>query len=693
MDEGLWDELLAADLNPYLFLEEHPSLLRTWVVTGEDKGHLITLSDVMSQYGTVSIWGVDAFIEAAESEGYEVIFMDNPSAAYEWRDSLSGDPGVEVESGLEGRIDRNGNALRLVRGFLPFQAQGINFMKTMERGVYYEWSTGTGKTLAAEGTILWKMKEGYDEDGQSGFDLCLYVVKPHNMVNTQRKLIDHTSLDSMIVAGTRPKREKQFLKVWQQMEAGEQPILIFNAEKFNEDKEGFMALVEDRNLLVIFDEMPTKYANRSSALYRNTCEVLYTSFVVSQAKATRGKKIFYPSANKTRASQMFCVGMSATPIRNTPLDVFNEYRIIDPLLLGSVSDFMKRHAGPTDQWGRVLRWHDLDFLGSKVAQITHSADKETDPEIAAQFPKKMPPEVIFSPMDKNSEFLYRKFESQYDFDAIRSGRSLIDWDEILAAIGVLQMICSNPRSVLASANEWGEYTVEKGRYQDKINLMAIPKLERNALMRDWDKKNKKGSEVAWKFVAMVGDDTYFTDRDKNGNCVLGKMNDMREAIEGHDGKVVIFTAMNESLLPLISEWFDTWGITHVCYHGGMTPKQKQEAYDAFREDPEIQVFLSSDAGQDSLDLPEASLTGHYDWPWTWSGVKQRENRQDRIDSLQEAVRVLTWTHPNTIEDRKAEIVVIKRGYHYQVYGGEVAEQSDALAGKAGFIYILTGDGE
>jgi len=183
---------------------------------------------------------------------------------------------------------------------------------------------------------------------------------------------------------------------------------------------------------------------------------------------------------------------------------------------------------------------------------------------------------------------------------------------------------------------------------------------------------------------------YGLDKDKDGNCILDKMNQLRAKLDDHDGKAVVFTSQNEMIVPYISEWFDTWNISHVVYPGkAVSPKAKQALIDEFRENPDVKVFLSTDAGQDSIDLPEASLTINYDLPWTDATKKQRVNRQDRIDSEMDEVSEVTLQYLGTVEDRKEEILAIKRSYSDQVFGGQIADETEQIR-MGHYIYLLTG---
>lgn len=574
---------------------------------------------------------------------------------------------VKINSGLEGRLDRNGKPLKLINGFMPFQWEGVQFLAAQERAAYLRWDTGTGKTVAAEAAILMKRQEGYD--------LTLYVVKPNNLVSALRKLEEHTGIVGYVLDGTPKQREKIFIQVDDDVVEGKQPVLILNAEKFSVDSDYLIELVTDRSVLLILDEA-AKFGNRKTKLYRNTCKVFF--------KSKTEKGVFYPRSGYERTSKLFSVALSATPITKSPDNLFNTVRLLYPGYLGSIHEFNNMYAGPRDKWGEVIYWRNLDHLAAKMAPLVHQASKH-DPEIAAQFPEIMPPETIFCYMDKNAEKLYNVLQKEYSNIGVLS---MLSFDEILAAIGCFQMIASNPRAVLVSAQLREDYERELEAFEEYLDEDMIYGQQRKADLKDFERRYKKGSEVALKLRTLVGSDALFTDSDAKGECVNGKLVALREFLDEHDGKAVVFTT-EKVMQDLVAEWLDKWEITYVAYHGALTQKQRTAALDDFRSNEDIRIFLSTDAGQDSIDLPEASLTIHYDWPWSWAGVKQRENRQHRIDSEQDSVRIITLTVPATVEDRKAEIVEKKYGYHRAIFEGQDIETEEPT--REDWLYVLTGE--
>ena len=675
--DEIYDDLAEGkiDKRDFLFLEAHDKLPRQWSINSFDAAWMARMDGSFSRFGAVSVWGFEKFEQAAAEQGYQVCFLDDPKPVFDWFQSLNAEPDIELD------LPELPNAPKTIKGMLPFQVQGFNFMKSTERMVYFNWSTGTGKTVAAEATIMEKQKPGSFKDGK-GFDICLYCVRPNNTKGSLRKLRKHTGRDAIILKGTPKKREKLYAEIAAKMQRGQQPIVILNPEKYREDTEFMKLLVEDHNVLFIFDEMAKKYSNRSkNQLYKATCEVLYTSVT--------NKGVPFPKIGSERALQMYSVALSATPIRNCPEDIFNQVRLLDPSVLGTVNDFNNSHVAGRDRWFNVTAWKNLDYLSAKLAHVIHQADKENDPDIKSQFPEVLPPETILVDLDPKAEKLYARLEEALDIEAIKRGESMLDFDDLLASIGAMQMICSNPKVLLDSAKLRDEFDIKLDAYIESLDP-NLSRMERDKLIKTYTKKYAKGSTVAQRLRAEVGNDALFADRDNHGTCTVTKLLELRDRIENFDGKLNVFVKEVETGKSM-SEWFDAWGITHVFYHGSLTDAVKDDVYDRFRENPDIKVFLSSDAGSDSIDLPESTKTIHYELPFTWDIKKQRENRMHRIDSHAKEVQVEILLVPDTVEDRFVEIIETKWGYHDKVLGGEIADQADAMISQRDWLYVLTGE--
>jgi len=522
-----------------------------------------------------------------------------------------------------------------VNGFLPFQVQGFNFLKDLEGGVV-EWSTGTGKTVIASALL----KYHWDKED---FDLALFVVKSHNAINTQRSLKRLVDIDSTVIKGNKKKREKLYEEA-----KGKRSVLVLNYEKFRVDTDLIQDLViGGERVFIIWDEMPTKLKNRSSQMYKSVVKCLYETHP--------------PQVSKDRQrAELRQYMLSATPIENNPEDFFNCVRIIDPTVYGTVKDFRDEYVKRFDFFDRSkpAEWHNLDKMGLKAAHMIHQVDKH-DEDIAKMFPQ-----VISEPyfIDWND-----KQRSVYD-SLIKEARKADPEDmNPLAVITILQMICDLPTMVLNSA---AAYEAFEAAFQDALSGGPIP--------------DKSGSELALQIVNSIGKDKIVNE----GHAKLEVLKSLITEVHPNE-KITIFSAFNNGLMPDLRNYLNEWGVSHV-YYGGSS-KQRQEAEDEFKSNSEVRVFLSSDAGSDSINLEVGSVCIHYDMPWKWSTYTQRENRIHRVTSNFETVRFYTLLMADSVEDRKLKVVLDKMGYHDAIFKGAIADQAiSQRMTKEDLMYILEG---
>jgi SNF2 family DNA or RNA helicase len=623
-------ELLAEDKEErakWLLLEEHPDFQDHWLVQAFSGAFFFDLKEEIGPYRAVSPTHYQRFATKAHELGYQIAFFSCPKALMEKR-SLTPDSNVEIASDLEGTIN----------GFLPYQIEGFNFLKDVDGGVAV-WSTGTGKTVLAAALLKYHLV-------QEDFDLAFFVVKNHNKVNTQRSLKRLTDIDSIILEGSKAKREKMFSNL---VHAAPGTVVVTNYEKFRADRDAFKALFESQRIICIWDEMPTKLKTRNTQIYKSVCECLY--------------KTPCPAVdwNRKRPSSLRQWMLSATPIENSPEDFFNTVRLLDPRIYGTVNDFYDQYVSSFSFFApsQPDTWHNLDKMGLKAAHVTHQVDK-SDPDIEDQFPRVIEEGYYIDWNEKD-----RRIYDMLTKKAVEAG---LDDVNVLAAITVMQMMCDAPSMIANSA-------ALRESYDQALEAW---------LEYRGQKPSQTGSEAAWRLVETLGVEALTDDRHT-------KLDTLRELLtEVHsDEKVLVFSAFNDALMPILEKHFSEWGVTYVRYHGSDT--QKQAAQDAFADDNNVQVFLSSDAGSDSLSLEQASVVIHYDLPWKWSTFIQRQNRIHRVVSKFEKVRYYTLQMADSVEDRKVEIIQRKSGYHQSIFQGE--EKNVARLNHSDFKYILTGDPE
>lgn len=353
----------------------------------------------------------------------------------------------------------------------------------------------------------------------------------------------------------------------------------------------------------------------------------------------------YPAVRRTLklCSDRYCSLLSATPIENIPEDIRSCVRLISlESLPETVQEFRKRYVRSWSFWDpeKVELWdtEKLRELGMRLAHITYKASKYTDPEIAAQFPIEHEEDIIFS--------LSSQDQSLYDAvlkDILSDYWDGSNLDNMLAKMQTLQLICNNPLAL----------TLSDGELARKICEKRIP---------------------------------------NDNNCV--KLEVLREMIDTLEGKVVLFTMYNDLGARPLSRYLTQWGVSHVVFDGSTNKQQK--AIDDFQNDSSIKVFLSSDRGSDSINLDAGSSVINVDLPWKYSTKLQRQNRINRITSLNRGIENVYYYNlvvANSIEERKQLLLSRKRAY-LEAVGEASREQAEGISDtltRGELFFLLTGE--
>lgn len=117
-------------------------------------------------------------------------------------------------------------------------------------------------------------------------------------------------------------------------------------------------------------------------------------------------------------------------------------------------------------------------------------------------------------------------------------------------------------------------------------------------------------------------------------------------------KVIIFTefvATQQYLADLLRK--QGHGVTIL--NGSMSMEERNAALKEFRE--ETNIFISTDAGGEGLNLQFSSIIINYDLPWNPMKIEQRCGRVDRIGQKQD-VHIYNFIIEDTIENRVREIL-------------------------------------
>ena len=97
-------------------------------------------------------------------------------------------------------------------------------------------------------------------------------------------------------------------------------------------------------------------------------------------------------------------------------------------------------------------------------------------------------------------------------------------------------------------------------------------------------------------------------------------------------KLVIFTEHRDTLNYLEQRITTLLGRKQavVMIHGGIGREERLKVQESFRNDPEVQVLLATDAAGEGINLQRAHLMVNYDLPWNPNRLEQRFGRIHRI---------------------------------------------------------------
>ncbi|MEV7675141.1 DEAD/DEAH box helicase [Streptomyces sp. NPDC088752] len=312
-------------------------------------------------------------------------------------------------------------------------------------------------------------------------------------------------------------------------------------------------------------------------------------------------KAHWYALNRLRKAQpeLRAIGLTATPMAKSYEDGFNLLRLLVPKAMPQVQQFEKVVVKGRDDYGRPR----YDQLGvgwfTDLAQQYMWRKRKTDPDVRGLFPARVE-EFRKLAMHPDQQRLY---------DVIAS---LQDGHEtpVPGLWTALRQVAAHPASLIHSATE-GE------------------------------------SQLARELVASLGADYLRSVTSRKTEELVEYLSSI---VHGQGDKAVVFSQFGPSVLPLLAAALLKEGIRSYLYVGAMNTAEREEARRAFRTDTGACVFLTSDAGKDGINLPEATYLVEYESALTYETRTQRLGRIDRISSTAPSITCTTFVLQGTVED-------------------------------------------
>jgi len=135
-----------------------------------------------------------------------------------------------------------------------------------------------------------------------------------------------------------------------------------------------------------------------------------------------------------------------------------------------------------------------------------------------------------------------------------------------------------------------------------------------------------------------------------------KVNLVVDVATGSKEKMIVFTQFRETQ-ELLARRLQQEGVKNIKYHGQLSAGRRKKALEEFRED--AQVLVCTDSGSEGLNLQFAHVIINYDLPWNPMRVEQRIGRVHRIGQERDSVVILNLAVADTIEDYVLKVLYEK----------------------------------
>ena len=186
----------------------------------------------------------------------------------------------------------------------------------------------------------------------------------------------------------------------------------------------------------------------------------------------------------------------------------------------------------------------------------------------------------------------------------------------------------------------------------------VMKLANIAQRRPLTKQQQEKLQRELAMMRMLCDTTYILDPEDRTCPKLAELEKILEECHENNAKLIIFSEW-ERMLELVRNLCEQMGIGHAWHTGTVPQKCRRAEINAFKEDPECRVLLSTDSGATGLNLQVASVVVNCDLPWNPAKLEQRIARAWRKHQTR-PVTVINLISENTIEHRMLGTLATKQ---------------------------------
>lgn len=269
--------------------------------------------------------------------------------------------------------------------------------------------------------------------------------------------------------------------------------------------------------------------------------------------------------------------MTGTPVAQGPMDMYMQYRFLDPQIIG-IDDwysFRNRYAILGGfQNKQIVGYHHVDELVNAVKPYTFQCTKE---EVLPNLPPKLY-ETRRIDLAPEQMKIYKRMAKERIAAIPSSPDTDYVAENILAVHLALQQIVAG--FITHTDEETGE--------------------RRTEILAPWEKNNK--------------------------------IKELVEVLSQHTGKAIIWAVYRQEIAQIVAALQHNFGGDSVAqYHGGLDPEQRAEQKNRFQRDDTVRFFVSNQStGGTGLTLNQADLSIYFSNSFALVQRLQSEDRNHRI---------------------------------------------------------------
>ena len=319
----------------------------------------------------------------------------------------------------------------------------------------------------------------------------------------------------------------------------------------------------------------------------------------------------------------YALVLTGTPLENKLEELYSVVQFVDGRRLGPAFRFLSEHQQVNEK-GKLIGYRNLDQVREKLAPILLRRRRD-------QVLKDLPPrtdKIFRVPMSPEQAYYYG------------------DQQIIVAAL--------------------------------------VRKMERQGWLSPVDQQRLL---CAIQNMRMICDSTFLFDKETKVSPKMEELKEiLRELVIEEKRKVVVFSEW-EKMNSLVGEMLTKMKIGYVSLHGAIPTRRRGQLIAKFREQNDIKVFLSTDAGGVGINLQAASAVINIEQPWNPARLEQRIARVHRMGQSRPVLAVHLLTE-NSIEERVWETIRLKKALFEGLFDGASSEVSFEKLGRRSMMETL-----